>query len=112
MIFNKSGLKRKLKVSSVDIQIKQSELKTLECDILNPDQLIYLEINNKHYLIKKKTGLSIDLDIHHSKVFNSVYTPNLKKSINFFIYYIASCNKGFYIHIFISGLQYTSRQIF
>ena len=40
------------------------ELKTLECDILNPDPLINLEI-------KKKGRLSIDLDIHHCKVFRS-----------------------------------------
>ena len=37
------------------------ELKTLECDILNPDLLINLEI-------KKKSGSSINPDIHHSKV--------------------------------------------
>ena len=40
------------------------ELKTLEWDILNPDQLINLDI-------KKKSGLSINPDIHHSKVFSS-----------------------------------------
>ena len=50
MICNKSGLKRKLKVSTVDIQIKQA--------------LFNLEI-------KKKRRSTIDLDIHHSKVFSS-----------------------------------------
>ena len=30
-----------------EIQIKHPELKTLEWDILNPDRLINLEINNK-----------------------------------------------------------------
>ena len=37
------------------------ELKTLEWDILNPDQLINLEIN-------KKRRSSINPDIHHSEV--------------------------------------------
>ena len=36
-------------------------LKTLEWDILNPNRLINLEI-------KKKSEISIDPDIHHSKV--------------------------------------------
>ena len=45
-----------------------SELKTLEWDILNPDQLINLEINNKRIKasfnleIKKKSGSSINPD--------------------------------------------------
>ena len=43
---------------------KEPELKTLEWDILNPDLLTYLEI-------KKKSGLSINPNIHHSKVFSS-----------------------------------------
>ena len=38
----KSGLSKKLKVSTVDIQIKQSELKNLEWDIHNPDYLIWV----------------------------------------------------------------------
>jgi len=53
------------------------ELKTLEWNILNPNLLINLEINNKgdqalfNLKIKKKKRLSIDLDIHHSKVSSS-----------------------------------------
>ena len=50
------------------------ELKTLECDILNPDLLINLEIEfmeKKQAIfnleIKKKSGLSITPNIHHSK---------------------------------------------
>ena len=43
-----------------------SELKTLEWDVFNPDQLINLEINNK-----RRT--SINPDIHHSKVPSSGY---------------------------------------
>ena len=39
-------------------------MKTLECNILSPDLLINLEI-------KKKSGLSINPDIHHSKVSSS-----------------------------------------
>ena len=31
----------------------QPEMKTLEWDILNPDRLINLEIDNKHYLISR-----------------------------------------------------------
>ena len=42
------------------------ELKTLELDIINSNRLINLEINNKR--IKKKSGSSINPDIHHSKV--------------------------------------------
>ena len=34
-------------VTTQDTQMKDSELKTLERDILNPDWLINLEINNK-----------------------------------------------------------------
>ena len=53
------------------------ELKTLEWNILNPNLLINLEINNKgdqalfNLEIKKKKRLSIDRDIHHSKVSSS-----------------------------------------
>ena len=54
------------------------ELKTLEWDILNPDRIINLEIKNERRTsaifnleIKKKSGLSINPDIHHSKVFSS-----------------------------------------
>jgi len=53
----------------------EPQLKTFELDILNPDQLINLEINNKRRTsiifnleIKKKTGSSINPDINHSKV--------------------------------------------
>ena len=55
----------------------EPEQKTLEWNILNPDQLITLEINNRrkqalfHLEIKKKRGLSINPDIHHSKVLSS-----------------------------------------
>ena len=58
-----------------------SELKTLECDILNPDLLTFLEINSYgeqaifNLDIKKKFGLSINPDIHHSKVSSSVQLP-------------------------------------
>ena len=54
----------------------RSELKTVKLDILNPDRLINLEINYKrrkaifNLEIKKKRRSSIDLDIHHSKVFS------------------------------------------
>jgi len=47
---------------------------TLEWDILNPDRLINLEINNKRRIsiiileIKKKSGSSINPDIHQFKV--------------------------------------------
>ena len=47
---------------------------TFEWDILNPDRLTNLEINNKRMTslfnlkIKKKSGSSINPDIHHSKV--------------------------------------------
>ena len=47
-----------------------TELKTLECDILNPDLLINLEI-------KKKSGSSINPDIHHFKVPSSGLIPVL-----------------------------------
>ena len=58
----------------------QTELKTLEWDILNPDRLINLEINNKRRTIfnldiKKKRSI-IDFDIHHSKVFSSEQIKN------------------------------------
>ena len=52
-----------------------SELKTLEWDVFNPDPLINLVINKKrrtlalfHLEIKKKSGSSINPDIHYSKV--------------------------------------------
>ena len=53
--------------------INLSELGTLECYILNPDLLINLEINNRRKAlfnleIKKKSGSSINPDIHCSKV--------------------------------------------
>ena len=57
-----------------------TELKTLEWDILNPDRIINLEIKMReeqaifNLEIKKKSGLSINPDIHHSKVFSSVCT--------------------------------------
>ena len=53
------------------------ELKTLEWDILNPDQLINLRIITREERalfnldIKKKRISNIDLDIQHSKVFSS-----------------------------------------
>ena len=53
------------------------ELKTLEWDILNHDLLINLEI-------KKKSRSSIDLDIHHSKVFSSGKL-NMIRIYNFFL---------------------------
>ena len=51
-------------------KLKIPELKTLESDILNPDCLINLEINNNRRLISrlKKSRLNINPDIHHSKV--------------------------------------------
>ena len=33
--------------------------------------------------IKKKSGLSINLDIHHSKVFSSVHSLNGTQNLNF-----------------------------
>jgi len=62
-----------------------TELKTFEWNILNPDWIINLEIKNEiiwrlkmrgeqaifNLEIKKKSGLSINPDIHHSKVFSS-----------------------------------------
>ena len=62
-----------------DFHVLSNELKTLEWDILNSDRLINLEINNRgeqalfNLEIKKKSGSSIDLDIHHSKVFSYDY---------------------------------------
>ena len=53
-----------IKTKSVKIQM----LKTLEWDILNPNRLINLEI-------KKKSEISIDPDIHHSKVPSSDKMP-------------------------------------
>ena len=59
-------------VENPQMKIICSELETLERDILNPDRLINLEINNRRTLfnlkIKKKSGSSINPDIHHSKV--------------------------------------------
>ena len=59
-------------------KVFSSELKkTLECDILNPDRIINLEIKMRgeqaifNLEIKKKSGLSLNPDIHHSKVFSS-----------------------------------------
>ena len=46
------------------LKINETELKNFEWDILNPDHLINLEI-------KKKSGLSSNPDIHHSKVSSS-----------------------------------------
>ena len=64
--------------------LMDTELKTLEWDILNLDLLINLEINNKrgeqalfNLEIKKKRRSSIDLDIHHFKVFSSVFYPQI-----------------------------------
>ena len=60
------------------LSIVRTELGTFKWDILNPDRLFNLEINNRgeqalFYLkIKEKRRSSIDLDIHHSKVFSSV----------------------------------------
>ena len=50
---------------------------TFEWDILNPDRIINLEIKMSgeqaifNLQIKKKSGLSLNPDIHHSKVFSS-----------------------------------------
>ena len=59
----------------IQVSIDWTELGTYECDILNPDRLINLEVNNKReeqalfdLEIKKKSGSSINPDIHHSKV--------------------------------------------
>ena len=52
---------------------------TFEWDILNPDRIINLEIKMSgeqaifNLQIKKKSGLSLNPDIHHSKVFSSDY---------------------------------------
>ena len=60
------------------LSIVRTELGTFKWDILNPDRLFNLEINNRgeqalFYLkIKEKRRSSIDLDIHHSNVFCSV----------------------------------------
>ena len=59
------------------LDVIRSELGTFECDILNSDRLINLEINNKrrtsliYFMIKKKRRSCIDLDIRNSKVFSS-----------------------------------------
>ena len=45
-------------------------MKTLEWDILNPDRLINLEIR------EKKSGSSINPDVHHSKVPSSDHNFN------------------------------------
>ena len=63
------------------IHIKNDpELKTLEWDILNPDRLVNLEINNKRKEIKKKRS-SNDFDIHHSKVFSSGWLVSVYSGI-------------------------------
>ena len=55
------------------------KLKTLECDILNPDLLTFWRLNSCgeqqaifNLEIKKKFGLSINPDIPHSTVPSSV----------------------------------------
>ena len=64
------------------------ELRTFKWDILNPDRLINLEINNRRRKriiwsleIKKKRKLSIDLNFHHSNVFSSVFKGWLQKTL-------------------------------
>ena len=90
---------KKKRGSSIDLDIpilKFSELKTLDRGILNPDRLFNLGINNKrgrvlfNLEIKKKRRSSINLDIHHSKVFSSDYA-----SRTFFIKFLEN-------HIFIN----------
>ena len=55
-----------------------SELKTLEWDIFNPDRIITCgEQAILNLEIKKKSELSINPDIHHSKV------PSSARSISF-----------------------------
>ena len=76
MCFVKFYLLQYSKNCSLIFKIKSTELKTLEWDILNPDRIINLEIKNERRTIfnleiKKKSGLSINPDIHHSKVFSS-----------------------------------------
>ena len=71
-LINRSGLR----ISHS--KVISSELKTFECDILNPDRIIWrLKMRGEQALfnleIKKKSGLSINPDIHHSKVFSSGY---------------------------------------
>ena len=57
--------------------LKRPELETLEWDILNPDRFINLEINNKESTSIIQSGdlnkrrLSINPDIHYSKVSSS-----------------------------------------
>ena len=59
-------------------------LKTLEWDILNPDRLINLEIKTRgeqalfNLEIKKKSGSSINPEIHQSKVPSSDRLSNLR----------------------------------
>ena len=53
---DESGLKMKLKYPTVGIQNKRSELKTLECDILNPDRIIRL-INLEIKLMRKTSNI-------------------------------------------------------
>ena len=82
-------------------KVPSSELKTLEWNILNPDRWINLEINNKRRTsifnleIKKKSGSSINLDIHHSKfpisvlsVFKSIMCKQIIKKIKIFSWFI------------------------
>ena len=77
---DKSNIKTSIILKSFYNIGVRPELKTLECDILNPDLLTFLEIKFMqgeqaifNLDIKKKFGLSINPDIHHSKVFSSVY---------------------------------------
>ena len=68
-----------LKVRNVLIN---SELKTYEWNIFNPNQLVGLEQVLFNLEIKKKIGSRINSDIHHSKVPSSVWNLfNLNYSI-------------------------------
>ena len=68
------GYRMRIKLIS---SLVKPELITLEWDILNPDRIInlWLKMRGEQAIfnleIQKKSGLSINPDIHHSKVFSS-----------------------------------------
>ena len=76
--------------------LKVPRLKTLEWDILNPDRLNNLEINNKmrtsviklRLKIKTKSGSSINLDIHHLKVPSSAQINDFLYNLFTLLFYI------------------------
>ena len=61
----------------IDVVSNDIRAENFRMEFLNPDRIINLEIKNERRTsifnleIKKKSGLSINPDIHYSKVFSS-----------------------------------------